>query len=69
MTGLWVAIVVVALVILAMVAAKRSKHPEQTAGHHDDPPPRTNERPAGADAEDPIGRGSRTDADLPPKPT
>lgn len=61
MTGLVVAVVVVALVAAAILASKRVRHPEQTAGHGETPVESRSERfyrgvdrPAGPDAEDPI---------------
>lgn len=56
------AVVVVALVALSVWAAKRVRHPENTASHAQDPRESTSERlysdtdrPAGPDAEDPDG--------------
>ncbi|HEX2576813.1 MAG TPA: hypothetical protein VHK88_10730 [Aquihabitans sp.] len=62
MTGLAVAVVVLVLVAGAVFASKRVKHPEQTASHGEADVSSTSERfyrgvdrPAGPDAEDPIG--------------
>jgi hypothetical protein len=62
-----VVLVGVALVVAAAVwAARRLPHPEQTASHHDERTDSTSQRfysdtdrPAGPDAEDPIGPTSR----------
>ncbi len=61
MTGLLVAVALVALVALAVALSKRVRHPEDTAGHGEVPADTRSERfyreadaPAGPDAEDPI---------------
>ena len=61
MTGVVVAAVVVVAVIAAVLLARVTKHPEQTASHRDTAGDTTGERfygdsrPAGPDAEDPVG--------------
>ena len=62
MVPLIVTIVVILLVAASIVAARHVRHPEQTASHTDEHPDTTDDRfhagsdrPAGPDAEDPIG--------------
>ena len=63
-----VVLVVVVLVGLCMWGARRMRHPEQTASHAEDVRDSTSERfysdadrPAGPDAEDPVGGLQRFD--------
>jgi hypothetical protein len=73
-TGLAVAVVVVVVVGAAVFLARRVQHPEQTATHADldkdrttDRFHRTDDRPAGPGAEDPVGP-TRIRDDPPPSP-
>ncbi len=66
MTGLVVALVVLALVAAAVVGARYVRHPEQTAGHDDERRDTTSDRfygttdtPAGPDADEPVGGTNR----------
>jgi hypothetical protein len=70
--GLVVALVVVVLVAGAVWASKHVQHPEQAAGHGEPDPTTTSERlyrgsdrPAGPDAEDTVGSGSRREVPPP----
>jgi len=65
-SGLVVALVVLALVAAAVVGARYVRHPEQTAGHDDERRDSTSERfygttdtPAGPDADEPVGGTNR----------
>ncbi|CAN5789769.1 hypothetical protein BH10ACT1_BH10ACT1_16750 [soil metagenome] len=75
MIGLVVAVVVIALVAAAIWAAKHTKNPEQTAGHTDQMADstsnrfyRTDDRPAGPEAEDPVGPADPRDPDTSVQP-
>ena len=66
MSGLVVALVVLALVAAAVVGARYVRHPEQTAGHDDEHGDTTSDRfygttdtPAGPDADEPVGGTNR----------
>lgn len=76
MIGLIVAVGVLAAIAAAIWFAKHTKHPEQTAGHHDDVRAdstdqrfhRTDDRPAGPDAEDVVGPADPRDPARPNEP-
>lgn len=65
-------VVVVLIVVVSALLARRVQHPEQAASH-DDGPASTSERfyesadrPAGPDAEDPVGPTRLDEGDAPP---
>jgi len=75
--GAVVGLVVVLLVVAAVAVARRAKHPDQLADEHPPPVDATDarfyslvERPAGPDAEDPVGpddpRNPGSDTQPPP---
>jgi hypothetical protein len=72
--GLALALIVIVVVAVSVVLARRVRHPENAATHEDqdkdsttDRFHRTDDRPAGPGAEDPIGP-TRIGDDPPPPP-